>query len=150
MKQIPYTLLLTAVLGLSSAQADVVKEAPQTPPEAGQQAGMAEGEQRLRSGIVMLGTLCQCMASIKDNDTAEAAVPQIMRLRDELQKWTQAFTNLPPLTDAEIQLYEERYIPTIRKINRILETQADRLAAAEYYGSKNLAAALVHIAQVGH
>ena len=33
---------------------------------------------------------------------------------------------------------------------RIIETQADRIAAAEYYGSKNLAAALVQVAQVGH
>ena len=90
------------------------------------------------------------MATVQNHETAEAAVPQIMRLRDELQQWTRSFNNLPPLTEIEVQAYEERYLPTIRKINRIIETQADRIAAAEYYGSKNLAAALVHVAQVGH
>ena len=142
-------IFLLPFLSASLAYAELsVVASPQ--PAAAPAPALPEGEQRLRNGIVLLGTLCQYMATVQNHETAEAAVPQIMRLRDELQQWTRSFNNLPPLTEIEVQAYEERYLPTIRKINRIIETQADRIAAAEYYGSKNLAAALVHVAQVGH
>ena len=65
-----------------------------------------------------------------------------------MQQWSQAFNNLPPLSEPEVLLYEDRYLPTIRKINKYIRTQADRLAAAEYYGSINLPAALVKLAQI--
>lgn len=149
MKSIHLILLLTAAFPLLADQqtAPVATTATAEPPSA---PALPEGEQRLRDGIVILGTLYQCMAGVQNNDTAEAAVPQIMRLRDELQQWVRGFNSLPPLSDPEVQAYEDRYLPTLRKINSLIETQADRLAAAEYYGSKNLAAALVHMAQVGH
>ncbi|MBR5888740.1 MAG: hypothetical protein IKY92_01695 [Akkermansia sp.] len=90
------------------------------------------------------------MAAISDYNSAEAAVPAIMRACEELQKWTQSFNSLPPASELEIQVLEDRYLPTIRKINHIIEAQADRLGAAEYYGSRNLPAALVRITQIGH
>ncbi len=149
MKLIPYLIIPVLTCCLPEAAANVVSDSPQ-PESNSQQPALPESEQRIRSGIVILGTLCQSMAAVQDYNTAEAAVPQIMRLRDELLQWTRSFNNLPPLAEHEEQVYEDRYLPMIRKINRILETQADRLAAAEYYGSRNLAAALVHMAQVGH
>ncbi|MBR2144264.1 MAG: hypothetical protein IJ956_01915 [Akkermansia sp.] len=54
------------------------------------------------------------------------------------------------MSETETIVYEDRYLPIIRKINKIMQDQADRLAAAEYYGSQNLPAALIHVAQVGH
>ena len=119
-------------------------------PTAAPAPALPEGEQRLRNGIVLLGTLCQYMAAVQNHETAEAAVPQMMRLRDELQQWTRSFNNLPPLSEPEVLVYEERYLPIIRKINKLIQTQADRLGSAEYYGSRTLPAVLVRLAQVGH
>lgn len=144
----PLIILSIACLCLSPLPANVVAEAPGTAPEIKEEA-LPEGEVRIRSGIILLGKLCQTMAGIDNHDSAEAAVPAIMRLCEELQLWTQSFNTLPPLSELEAQIYEERYLPTIRKINHIIEAQADRLGAAEYYGSRNLPAALVRVAQIG-
>lgn len=138
-------LILAAAAGASAA--DIVAE-PQTTPSAAE-AALPEGEQRLRNGIIMLGSICQCMADVKDHDSAEAAVPKLMALNESLREWAQSFSNLPPLSELEVVAYEERYLPTIRKINHIIEAQAGRLAAAEYYGSRNLPAVLVRLAQIG-
>lgn len=144
----PLIILSIACLCLSPLLANVVAEAAGTAPETKEEA-LPEGEVRIRSGIILLGKLCQTMAGIDNHDSAEAAVPAIMRLCEELQLWTQSFNTLPPLSELEAQIYEERYLPTIRKINHIIEAQADRLGAAEYYGSRNLPAALVRVAQIG-
>ncbi len=131
------------------AVAEIVETS--TPGEAQPPHGsLPESEARIRSGIILLGNLCQNMAAINDYNSAEAAVPGLMRLCEELKVWVQSFNSLAPLSELEAQVYEERYLPTIRKINNIIEAQAERLGAAEYYGSKNLPAALVRVAQVGH
>ena len=141
-------LLLTLPVILVTANAnDSIVAVQQTQQQESDQL-LPEGEKRIRRGIILLGTLCQRMGEIKDHDSAEAAVPHVMRLCEELQTWAQSFTSLPPVSSLEIQVYEERYLPAIRKINQLMETQADRLAAAEYYGSRNLPAALVRIAQI--
>lgn len=142
--------ILASLLSAGAIATEVVSRDFNAQAPSSETVKLPEGELRLRRGIVLLGTLCQCMADVKSYDTAEAAVPQVMRLCEELQQWTQSFSNLPPLSELEAQVYEERYLPTIRKINHILEAQADRLGAAEYYGSRNLPAALVRIAQIGH
>lgn len=111
---------------------------------------LPEGQQRLISGMLLLQKLYQHMAEVTDNSTAEAAVPKLMRLHEELRLWSQAFTNLPPISEPEVAAYEERFLPAIRRINQAIEAQANRIAAAEYYGSRNLPAALVRIAQIGH
>lgn len=107
-------------------------------------------EQRVREGLVLLNALHDTMAGICDNDTAEAAVAPLMRLHRALQEWTQSFTALPPLKEQEQQAYEERYLPIFQKLNSRIRTQGDRLAAAEYYGSKDLPAALMHLAIINH
>jgi hypothetical protein len=38
----------------------------------------------------------------------------------------------------------------IDDVNKLIQTQADRLGSAEYYGSRTLPAVLVRLAQVGH
>ncbi len=141
-------LLLTLPVLIIAAKAnDSIVAVPQTQQEEADQL-LPEGEKRIRRGIILLGTLCQRMGEIKNRDSAEAAVPHMMRICEELKIWSQSFTNLPPVSSLEIQVYEERYLPAIRKINQLMEAQADRLAAAEYYGSRNLPAALVRIAQI--
>lgn len=107
-------------------------------------------EQRVREGLVLLSTLHDTMARIQDNDSAEAAVAPLMRLHRALQEWTQTFTTLPPLTEQEQQAYEERYLPLFKKLNNRIRTQGERIAAAEYYGSRDLPAALMHIAIINH
>lgn len=107
-------------------------------------------EQRVREGLVLLASLHDTLAGIRDHDTAEAAVAPLMRLHRALQEWTQSFTTLPPLTEQEQQAYEEQYLPLFKKLNSRIRTQGDRLAAAEYYGSRDLPAALMHIAVINH
>lgn len=107
-------------------------------------------EQRVREGLVLLASLHDTLAGIHDHETAEAAVAPLMRLHRVLQEWTQSFTTLPPLTEQEQQAYEEQYLPLIKKLNSRIRTQGDRLAAAEYYGSRDLPAALMHIAVINH
>ena len=145
MKTVLYILPVLAFLS-APASAEVVDSTTRS--EAPQPV-LPEGEQRIRSGIIILGKICQYMAEVKDHDTAEAAVPRLMALLEEMQVWSQSFNNLPPLSEVELLAYEERYLPTIHKINSILESQAARIAAAEYYGSRNLPAVLVRFAQLG-
>lgn len=116
------------------------REAPQP---AGTSPGAPIGEARIRAGIVMLGMLHDTMAKVKDHDSAEAAVPSIMRLSNELQAWGHGFNNMPPLDEATQSDYEKKYLPIILKINDRIKAQGERLAAAEFYGSQNLPAALV-------
>lgn len=144
-----FTVLSVLVLAsVCVTQAQVVAEKDKTVQNA--IAQLPEGQQRLISGIILLQKLHQCMAEITNNDTAEAAVPRLMQLNEELRLWSQSFTNLPPLSEPEVAAYEERFLPAIRKINQALEAQGARIAAAEYYGSHNLPAVLVRIAQIGH
>ncbi len=111
-------------------------------------AQLPESQQRIITGMLLLQQLYQSMAEVTDNDTAEAAVPKLMKLNEELRLWSQSFSNLPPLSEPEVAAYEERFLPAIRRINQAIEAQAGRIAAAEYYGSRNLPAALVRIAQI--
>ncbi len=142
-------ILLTGLLApLCLAQSPVVTEEDKTLQNA--LAQLPEGQQRIVNGIILLQQLYQCMAEVTDNDTAEAAVPRLLKLNEELLRWTQSFANLPPLSEPEVAAYEERFLPAIRKINQAIEAQADRIAAAEYYGSQNLPAVLVRIARIGH
>ena len=148
MKRIPY--ILTAVVSplAFAAEPPVVSTAAEAP--AADIKTLPEAQQRLVAGLLLLQKLYVVMAEVTNNDTAEAAVPKILKLNEEIRQWAHSFTNLPPLSEPEVVAYEERFLPTIRKINSALEAQASRIAAAEYYGSRNLPAALVRIAQIGH
>ena len=106
---------------------------------------ISPGEARIRAGIVLLGILHDTMARIQDRDSAEAAVPTILRLVREFQTWGQGFTALPPLDEETQSDYEKRYIPIINNLNENIQIQADRIAAAEFYGSEALPAALVRL-----
>lgn len=107
-------------------------------------------EQRVREGLVLLTALQETMAGIHDLNTADAAVAPLMRLQRALQEWVQSFSTLPPLTEQEQQAYEEQYLPLFKKLNNRIRTQGERLAAAEYYGSRDLPAALMHLAVINH
>lgn len=108
-------------------------------------SGLPMEEMRIRSGIVMLGQLHDAMAKIRDHDSAEAAVPSLVRLTNELQAWGHGFNNLPPLDEATQSDYEKKYLPVIQQINERIKAQGERLSAAEFYGSQNLPAALVRL-----
>lgn len=167
-----YTILSISLLTLSHVcpaqdiPVDVVAQSPSaTQPSSGQkpeiiedsvgesspaqdasQAELTPGEQRLQAGIVMLGNLYNLLSGIRDNESAEKAVAPLMRLSSELNLWAQGFTSLPPMTEDEQLVCEDRYLPIIRKINMSIKVQGERLASAEYYGSQNLPTALVRLA----
>ena len=112
---------------------------------ATEEVELSPGESRIRAGIVLLGMLHDTLAKVQDHDTAEHAVMSIMKLSRELQSWGQGFNALPPLAEATQSEYEKRYLPIINKINERIQLQAERIAAAEFYGSENLPAALVRL-----
>lgn len=113
--------------------------------ESPQEPELSPGESRIRAGILLLVQLHDTMATVQDRDSAEMAVPTIMRLSKELQTWGQGFAALPPLDEETQSTYEKRYLSIINKLNERIQIQADRIAAAEFYGSENLPAALVKL-----
>ncbi len=121
-----------------------VREADAAAPDQ-QAEQLSEAEKRIRTGIVMLGRLHDLLAHIKDESSAEAAVAPIMRASAEFQSWAQGFSSLPPLEAETQRLYEKRYLPIIDALNSRIRIQGERLASAEFYGSRNLPAALVRL-----
>lgn len=107
---------------------------------------LPQAEQLVRSGVLMLNQVQEILSNVRDQDSAEAAVAPLMRLHAKLQDWARAFAALPPLTEEEQRVYEERYLPIIEKLNNRIRTQGERLGSAEYYGSRNLPAVLIRLA----
>ncbi len=139
------SVLLFALSVLTySAEAQQGENTPTVAPNAGIN-DFSAGEARIRAGIVLLGMLHDTLAQVQDNNSAEVAVASVMRLSRELQTWGQGFAALPPLDEETQSAYEKRYLPIINKLNERIQLQADRIAAAEYYGSKNLPASLVKL-----
>lgn len=112
-----------------------------------QEPKLDAGEARIRAGIVLQGILHDTLAGVKDKESAETATGAIMRLSREMQEWAQGFAALPPLDDETRALYEDKYLPVIRQMNNRIKAQGERIAAAEFYGSQNLPAALVRLVQ---
>lgn len=140
-------LMLAAALPLAAwGQASPPGQSDQSVAEAAEPARLPLGEERIRVGVILLNRLHEAMARVKDRESAEAAVPAVMRVSRELQAWGQSFASLPPLDDATRHEYEKRYLPVIQKLNEQIKAQGERLAAAEYYGSQDLPAALARLA----
>lgn len=102
-------------------------------------------EQYMRSGIMLLASLYEALAKVQDRDGAQAAVPEINRISRDLHTWAQGLSALPPLGEREMRSYERRYLPAIRRVNDHLRAQGERLAASDYFGSQDLATALVSL-----
>ena len=146
MKYFPITTL-ALLASLASTQAEVQLNTPSAAQER-MEIQLQEGEKKLRDGMMLLAELCQCLSVVNDKDSAEAAVPKLMKLHEALSVWAQSFSSIPPLSEPEVAAYEDKYLPSIRKINHLLEMQASRIAAAEYYGSLNLPSVLVRLAML--
>lgn len=143
------TAALVCSLTASAQDVAVISEPGSNEPHTVAPAAAPElpaAEQRVRAGIILLNSLHETMSGIRDRDSAEAAVAPLMRLRSALQEWAASFTSLPPLSEQEQQAYEEQYIPIFKKLNGRIRSQGERIAAAEYYGSRDLPAALMHLA----
>lgn len=102
-------------------------------------------ELHIRSGVMLLASLYDVLAKVQDKASAQAAVPKIVRISRDLHAWGQAVASLPPLSEKEMRVYENRYLPIIRRVNDHLRAQGERLAAWEYYGSQDLEYALISL-----
>lgn len=102
-------------------------------------------EVHIRTGMMLLSTLYNTLAKVKDRETAQASVPGVVRLTRELHAWGQAMNTLPPLSEPDREMYETRYLPAIRRLNEHLRAQGERLAASEYFGSQDLAVSLISL-----
>ncbi len=140
-----YAAPLCAQEPTAPAPAEPMPVTEQSAPVADDSTELSAGELRIRTGIMLLVKLHDTMAGIQNRDSAEVAVPTIMQLSRELQSWGQGFAALPPLDEDTQSSYEKRYLPIINKLNERIQIQADRIAAAEFYGSENLPAALVKL-----
>lgn len=147
MKFFSFTFFL-ALATLSSAQEGslLMQPAAATATPATTTAEMPLATQRAQEILALLQYLQRTLAGINDADTAQAAVAPLMRTHAAIQEWARSCATLPPLSAEEQRAHEERYLPRIKKLNNAIRTQGERLAAAEYYGSRDLLAALMHLA----
>lgn len=118
---------------------------PQSSAPSASEAQLSPVEQHLNKGIALLLKLEQVMASVDSPESAQKAVQPIGLITAELSKWPQGFLTLPPPDEEQRIEYEDRYLPVIRRINEQIKLQGERLASAQYYGSRPLAAALVRL-----
>ena len=146
MKTSPAIILPLALCAVAAAEP---APAPARPAPASQEEARAvsPAENHIRAGIVITAKVLDVLSKIQDRDTAEAAVAPLMRLGEELTLWAKATATLPQLSDLERMEMEDRYMPVIKRVNDRIKSQCERIAAAEFYGSRNLPAALVHIVQ---
>ena len=134
------------ILPLALAAATAAEPAP-APAQQEEARAISPAENHIRAGIVITAKVLDVLSKIQDRDTAEAAVAPLMRLGEELTLWAKAAATLPQLSDLERMEMEDRYMPVIKRVNDRIKSQGERIAAAEFYGSRNLPAALVHIVQ---
>ena len=134
-------------LALAAATAAEPAPAPAQPAQQEEARAISPAENHSRAGIVITAKVLDVLSKIQDRDTAEAAVAPLMRLGEELTLWAKAAATLPQLSDLERMEMEDRYMPVIKRVNDRIKSQGERIAAAEFYGSRNLPAALVHIVQ---
>lgn len=146
MKTSPAIILPLALCAVAAAEP---APAPDRPAQASQEEtrAVSPAENHIRAGIVITAKVLDVLSKIQDRDTAEAAVAPLMRLGEELTLWAKATATLPQLSDLERMEMEDRYMPVIKRVNDRIKSQSERIAAAEFYGSRNLPAALVHIVQ---
>lgn len=139
------SLLFCPLLAAAVAQEQPTPPVSEEPPARTDLPALPAEEEKIRSGIMLLAGLHDILAKIQDKESAENAVAPIMRLNGQLQAWGHSFSALPPLDDETRELYEQRYLPVIERLNNRIQAQADRLASAEFYGSRNLPAALIKL-----
>ena len=107
----------------------------------GEKLPLSPAEAHLRTGVVMLAKLYKCLADVKDSQTAQSAVPEVVQVTRDLQTWIQTLYSMKQNTE-EQEAIERVYVPIIEKLNSYIEVQGERLSAANYYGSQDLATAL--------
>ena len=134
-------------LALAASAAAEPAPAPAQPAQQEEARAISPAENHIRAGIVITAKVLDVLSKIQDRDTAEAAVAPLMRLGEELTLWAKATATLPQLSDLERMEMEDRYMPVIKRVNDRIKSQGERIATAEFYGSRNLPAALVHIVQ---
>ena len=144
MKTAPAIILPLALVAATAAEP---APAPAQPAQQEEARAISPAENHIRAGIVITAKVLDVLSKIQDRDTAEAAVAPLMRLGEELTLWAKAAATLPQLSDLERMEMEDRYMPVIKRVNDRIKSQGERIAAAEFYGSRNLPAALVHIVQ---
>ena len=99
----------------------------------------------MRSGIMLLASLYETLAKVQDRPSAQAAALELVRLSRDLHSWAQGVSALPLLDEKEMRAYERRYLPVIQRVNDHLRVQGERLAASDYFGSQDLAQALISL-----
>lgn len=137
---IHHYMLISAVPAVPFGAAPVADEAP---PAALQTPALPAEQQHIRSGILLLANLSETLARVQDFNSAQAAAAEVTRAAHALHSWAQGVSALPPLSEKDVRAYERRFLPIIRRVNDHLRAQGERLAASDYYGSQELAAALI-------
>ncbi len=127
--------LLHAATEAETAGAQAAMEQTQLPP----------AEAHIRTGIILLNDLNQCLAAIDSQEKANNAVAKVLEIQMKLTQWGQGFNALPPEDTAVIEQYKKYYLPIIEQINAALMVQSQRLNGAAYYQSPNLGAALINL-----
>ncbi len=127
--------LVHAATEAETAGAQAALEQTQLPPV----------EAHIRTGIILLNELNQCLAGIDNQEKANNAVAKVLEIQMKLTQWGQGFNALPKEDEAIIEQYNKYYLPIIEQINAALRVQSQRLNAAAYYQSPNFGAALINL-----
>ncbi len=132
--------VVAGVLPMSATGQQAGTSSPEVREE---EATLPPEEKHIRTGIILLAKLYKTLTGVEDGTSAQAAVPIIVELTREMQEWGQMVPTLPLRDQEVIDAYELKYMPVIRKINDYLRVQGERLAAANYYESRDLLDALL-------
>ncbi|MFI3243036.1 MAG: hypothetical protein R3Y56_02140 [Akkermansia sp.] len=141
---IQFAILSTLALSMPHLHAATEAET------AGAQAALTQTklpptEAHIRSGIILLNDLNQCLAGIDSQEKANNAVAKVLEIQMKLTQWGQGFNALPTENADIIAQYDKYYLPIIEQINAALMVQSQRLSAAAYYQSSSLGAALINL-----
>ena len=138
-------IILPALCAVAGAQAPVAVLPTDESVQASQSDELSPEELHIRTGITILYNLYECLSGVQDEVGAQAAVPVLVRITNELQVWGQKVVALPPLSEDDRERLVNTYIRRIRRLNDHLRAQGERLAAAGYYNSRDLATALASL-----
>lgn len=101
----------------------------------------------MKKGLHILQSLIDVLGGVSDKGTADRAALQIYKISAEYQNWGQQVSMRPPLGDEEREAMEATYLPEFKVKNERLDALGQKLAAANYYLSRELYQALELLVQ---
>lgn len=101
----------------------------------------------MKKGLHILQTLIDVLDGIGNKSTADRAALQIYKISAEYQNWGQQVSMRQALGDEEQEAMEAVYLPEFKAKNERIDALGQKLAAANFYLSRELYQALELLVQ---